>query len=647
MTVELPEKVMSGALQESARGDGSPVDLEAYAALLGESDEGLKVAPLYNRRRDASVMEFARGAAPWKICQVIDIPDVARANTQILEDLGNGVTAFELVFQSAARNDIATGLIVENLQDLERLFQDVDLSNIDLRVFGGHENHVLLPLFLALFEARGLTFDENRFSLLHDPLGWLALKGRLRKNENDMVLWAQECVEGLKARNGQFSILHADGRVWHNAGAGQAEELACVFAQVLEYWRHLEQAGAAPESWAGLVSLTLVAEEDQLGTIAKARAARRLWAQLLDACGLEQVPLKLHMETSRRMLAAYDVWNNVLRNTIAVFAASVGGADSIAVLPHTIALGLPDETARRLARNTQSVLLLESNLSKVIDPSAGSGAIESRTTQTEQAAWTFLQEIEAAGGALEAIATDVFQKRIGVTQSKRSASIASGKTSIVGVNEFVLLPHQMPKLMQTPVHGISELDGSLDLPGWGTGAWMAASISAFQDGHGLASAYVVIDKEPTFICSALGSLRNAQGFEKLQEEVNVLVTTAEHSIQIVKQDQSDPASVRWLSSVLGLSGLRVETADWSADATPAPEGKQIVCLVPTAEASGDDISASVRALQAAGWASTYVVAKGVGEVAGARVVAPGCDVVALLAGMHETLGISATGEAAE
>ncbi len=173
----------------------------------------------------------------------------------------------------------------------------------------------------------------------------------------------------------------------------------------LAYLRALEAEGAALDVARRMIFFRLSADADQFLTIAKFRALRKLWTRVEDACGLTPEPAFVSAETAWRMMARRDPHVNILRATIAAFAAALGGADAITVLPFTAALGLPDRFARRIARNTQLVLLEESHLAKVADPAAGSGALEDLTDQLCHAAWGLFRDIEAAGGIAAALAS--------------------------------------------------------------------------------------------------------------------------------------------------------------------------------------------------------------------------------------------------
>src|SRR5262249_32837404 len=160
----------------------------------------------------------------------------------------------------------------------------------------------------------------------------------------------------------------------------EAQELAFSLAVALAYLRALEAETPLADA-ARMIFFRLVADADQFLTVAKFRALRKLWARVQEACGLAPRPALVAAEAAWRTMTQRDPWVNMLRATMAVFAAGLGGADSITVLPFTAALGLPDRFARRMARNTQLILLEESNLAKVSDPAAGSGVIEDLTAK--------------------------------------------------------------------------------------------------------------------------------------------------------------------------------------------------------------------------------------------------------------------------
>ena len=198
-----------------------------------------------------------------------------------------------------------------------------------------------------------------------------------------------------------------------------------------------------------MIFFRLAADADQFLTIAKFRALRKLFARVEQACGLQPEPIFISAETAWRMMTQRDPWVNVLRTTMAAFAAGLGGADSVTVLPFTAALGLPDAFARRLARNTQLILLEEANLAKVADPAAGSGGLEALTQQLCAAAWSLFQEIEAAGGAYAALESGLIQRKVAATRAERESAVARGRDPLTGTSEFPDI-HELPVTVLEP-----------------------------------------------------------------------------------------------------------------------------------------------------------------------------------------------------
>jgi methylmalonyl-CoA mutase len=200
--------------------------------------------------------------------------------------------------------------------------------------------------------------------------------------------------------------------------------------------RALEGCGIALDDARRMIFFRLTADADQFLTIAKFRALRRLWGRVEEACGLAPAPLFVGAETAWRMLTKRDPYVNMLRATIAVFSAGLGGADAVTVLPFTLARGLPDRFARRIARNTQLVLLAESNLARVTDAAAGSGVIEDLTDQLCRSAWGLFQEIERTGGAAGALEQGLIQKKVARVRGERQAALARRTELLTGTSDF-------------------------------------------------------------------------------------------------------------------------------------------------------------------------------------------------------------------
>lgn len=321
---------------------------ESAEKLVSRTADGIRSEPLYQQVQGARAERAEH--APWIVMQRVDHSDGVKANAQALDDLENG----------------AGGLcIINGNVDLGRVLQGVALHAIHVRLEGGE---TLTKAFAAYVGKQPI--DPARLS----------------------VSFGAGDVEELVAQGFNGPFLEADGRVFHEQGASEAQELACVLARIVGALRKFEQF--SPEA---VVGATLAANQDMFLTLAKFRAIRLLWARVLEASGIAQQPLRLHGETSRRMMARLDPHTNILRATAAVFGAGLGGADTFTVLPFSIAQGLPNAFARRMARNTQLILLEESQLWRVADPASGSGYVESLTHDLCERAWALFQGFEKTG----------------------------------------------------------------------------------------------------------------------------------------------------------------------------------------------------------------------------------------------------------
>jgi len=407
--------------------------------------DGLRVEPLYGR---AAAVKPLAGRAPgtaWALMQRIDHPDPVAASVQALQDLENGAAGLCLVFAGApaARG---YGVVANDTATLDRTLSGVMLDLIPLRIetspFAGRP---VANLMMELVDARKLDPAKLTVDFGLDPIGDMARTGIALLPWPELSARAGATAKDVRAKGfDNAHLLRADGRAVHEAGGSEAQELAFSIAAGASYLRLLEASGFTLEQARQRISFLMAADADEFLTIAKFRALRKLWARIEQACGLKPQPAFVSAETAWRMTTRRDPYANMLRVTIAVTAAGVGGANAISVLPFTAALGLPDAFARRVARNTQLILLEESNLFRVSDPAAGSGGIEALTSQMSQAAWTLFQEIETAGGAAAALEQGLIQKKIAATRAAREAATARRKDAITGTSDY-------PNLSELPV----------------------------------------------------------------------------------------------------------------------------------------------------------------------------------------------------
>jgi methylmalonyl-CoA mutase len=418
--------------------------------LVSKTYDGLAIEPLYGRNATARPVVGRSPGAPWQVMTRIEHPDPAAANSQALHDLENGATGLSLVFAGSIG---AYGFGIENSEAaLARVLRDIHLDagiSLDLQADGQPE-HVAAALG-AVLANRGTAPATVDMRFGFDPLGIAATGGPAPSWDQHGARFAAGFaaeVTGLAAQGFKGPFAVADGRAVHNAAGSEAQELAFAIAVALAYLRALEASGVPLDEARRMIYFRLAADADQFMTTAKFRALRKLWARIEEACGLAPQPAFVAAETAWRMMTQRDPFVNVLRSTMAVVAAGLGGADSITVLPHTAAIGLPDGFARRIARNTQLILLEESNLAKVADPSAGSGGFESLTNELCLAAWALFQEIEQAGGAGAALRQGLIQAQVAAVRADRDQAIARRKDALTGTSEFPDIADTAPAVLE-------------------------------------------------------------------------------------------------------------------------------------------------------------------------------------------------------
>lgn len=448
---------------------GRPLD----SILHGRTIDGLAFEAI-RPRREAKPIAGRPAGARWTAMTRIDLADPEAANAQALEDLNNGASGLSLVFADAEGRG---GLVADTLDRLEKALDGVllDLApvRIDAQPFRARPTAALLA---ALVERKGQNPSETNVLFGVDPLRSLAQSGALPAPMDKLAAGAADMVRSLRGRGFSSPILMADQRLAHEAGASEAQELAGALASVAELVRSVSDAGLDAETVFGAIALAFSADADQFATIAKFRAARLLWAALAREYRFGDESVHIHAETSRRMLAGADAQTNMVRSTIAAFAAGVGGADSIVTLPYTLALGGADADARRIARNTQAIVLEETNAYRVADPGAGAGAIEHLTDTLAESAWEIFREIEREGGMLKCLLSGAWQARIDATAKARAKAVATRKIPIVGVSQF---PKADETRLTLPAAATPATGGAAPAPAGGA---FGALVEAFLGG---------------------------------------------------------------------------------------------------------------------------------------------------------------------
>jgi methylmalonyl-CoA mutase len=400
--------------------------------LVARTHDGIAIQPLYARRADAALVAGANAGKPWHVAARVDHPDADIAAAQAREDLEGGADALALVF-AGSRAARGYGLTCATAADLDAALAGVHLDLIRLRLDSALDVHAHALTVAGLIERRKLNPAQVSIDFGLSPMADIT----------------QSCktVLALKARGFQGPFLTVDLRPYHEAGASEGQELAAALAQGVLYLRTLEAGGMALADAFRAISFIVPVDADQFMGVAKLRALRKLWAKVAEACDVTPEPAILHAETSWRMLTKRDPHVNILRTTIAAFAAGVGGADTVTVLPFTQALGLPEAQARRLARSTSIVLMEEAHLWRVIDPVAGAGGYEALTDELAAKSWALFQQIESEGGIVTSLKAGALQARIAETAKARDRAVATRREPLTGTSEFANLRETAPLVL--------------------------------------------------------------------------------------------------------------------------------------------------------------------------------------------------------
>lgn len=411
-----------------------------FSSLVTKTIDGIDIEPLYpGCTDDTRIARPARepGDPPWDIVQRCDIPDLARANRQALEDLGGGAGGLSIVLPGAVSAG-EYGVPIATTDDVKRLLQDVELDLISLRLDGGIRSREVAPLLIDVFRDRNLDLSKCRLNIGLDPVSSFAQTGTVMRR-TEVIERMGQVVDHCRESGFAGTAFVADARVYHNAGSSCGQDIGLVAAALVENLRSLCETGLSRAEAASLTGIMISVTQDQFASMCKLRALRQVWQRICEVLEIEPTAIRIDTETSWRMMSRNDPHVNLLRATSAIFAAGTGGADSVAVLPYSFAHGVPDGTARRLARNAQIIMQAESAIGRVEDPAAGSGHAEQLTSDLASHGWKFFQAIEAQGGIFAALSNGFIHSAISDMAREKQRLIAERRTKVTGVTEFATL----------------------------------------------------------------------------------------------------------------------------------------------------------------------------------------------------------------
>ncbi|MFO8054215.1 MAG: methylmalonyl-CoA mutase family protein [Bacteroidales bacterium] len=408
--------------------------------VVWHSPEGLDFEPYYRQEdletidhigtlpdRFPYVRSYKTGHNDWEVRQEIEPTEPGQANKE-------------------ARNAIkrGAGAVVFNVRDISNIEQmDTLLKNIDPVVnpvhFIGSTNYkITLDLFLESLNNRGIDPKNARGSIDFDPLGYYVLKGEFynswQDNLNELICLMDNLSDALPL----FKLITINARFFHNAGGTVVQDLGYSMAMGNEYLASLTNAGKAVGDITNKVQFSFALGSNYFMEIAHLRAARKLWANIVNQYTEDKAACKAHMhvETSTWNKTIYDPYVNMLRNTTEAMSGAIAGCDSMNVRPFDHFFRSPNDMSKRIARNTQIILKEEAHLNKTVDPSAGSYYIEKLTQSIANASWELFRQTEEKGGFIKTFESGDVKADIEKSCKNREEAIAKRKTNFIGTNQF-------------------------------------------------------------------------------------------------------------------------------------------------------------------------------------------------------------------
>ncbi len=487
---------------------GAPYDKK----MLSPTYEGITLQPIYTPEdvKDLPHMGGVPGAFPyvrgtevlgkrlagWLVAQELPYPTAAEFNEALRHDLDRGQTAVNLVLDTASQAGLdphqaaeaqvgAGGTSIGSLADLAQALEGVDLASTPLFLTSGSSALATAAFVVAHLKATGTDLTQATLSLGFDPLGTLAGKGTLPMPLDQAYDELAELTRYALQHLPKTRTLAVCGHPYHEAGANAVQELAFTLATAVDALRAMETRGLDLDQVAPRFQFRLTVGSQFFMEIAKLRAARLLWAQVIQACGGSDASAKmaLHARTGRFNKTQFDPHVNLLRGTTEAFSAVVGGADSLHVGAFDEVLGLPSDLGRRIARNTQLMLREESKLDHVVDLAGGSWYIERLTHELATAAWKLFQEVEGLGGMAKALETGFVQKGIADIAAARRKAIVQRTDFILGTNQYANAGESLPDVKKVDGSKVLALraktfEGGAALAGRGFEDLVAAASSA-------------------------------------------------------------------------------------------------------------------------------------------------------------------------
>jgi len=409
--------------------------------LVWKTMDGLSVRPYYRAEdmKNLKHLKYLPGQFPyvrstktnnkWFVRQDIEAGDAKAANAQALNVLMRGVDS--LGFTIDSKKGITAA-------ELETLLHNIAINCIETNFVAGGASLAVLPLMVEYVKKHKVNAAEVLGSVNYDPIRSLTLRGKFCKDQKQAFDAAKEIIVAAKELP-NYKVIGVNGSMFHNSGSTTVQELAFALAAGNEYMAELTERGLSADAIASRMKFTFSAGTNYFLEIAKFRAARLLWAQIVEAykpASKDSAKMTIHAETSRWNLSVYDPYVNMLRGTTEAMSAAIAGVDSLTVVPFDASFRSSAEFSERIARNTQIILKEECHFDKVVDPSAGSYYIEMLTASIAEEAWKLFKQVEEKGGYVKAFLGGFIQGQVEATANKRDSNIATRREIILGVNQY-------------------------------------------------------------------------------------------------------------------------------------------------------------------------------------------------------------------
>ena len=438
--------------------------------LMWQTPEGITIKPLYTAEdtKDLEHMDNLPGFAPfkrgpkatmyvgrrWTVRQYAGFSTAEKSNAFYRKNLAAGQQGLSVAFDLATHRgydsdhervegDVGkAGVAIDSVEDMKILFDQIPLDKVSVSMT---MNGAVLPVmasFIVAAEEQGVAPEQLAGTLQNDILKEFMVRNTYIYPPAPSMKIVSDIIAYTTARMPKFNSISISGYHMQEAGATNVQELAYTIADGIEYVRTAIGSGMDVDKFAPRLSFFFAIGMNFFMEIAKLRAARILWATLMEKNfspkDNRSLMLRTHTQTSGVSLTSKDPYNNIMRTTIEGLSAVLGGTQSLHTNSFDEALGLPTEFAARIARNTQLIIQEETGITNVVDPLAGSYYVESLTSELVDAAMVLINEVEEMGGMTKAVESGLPKLRIEEAAALRQAAIDRGEEVIVGVNKYQL-----------------------------------------------------------------------------------------------------------------------------------------------------------------------------------------------------------------